>query len=119
MFGACIKRTAPPSSAGSEPPQAAQTLEAANARIANVPRIDLLGGRGTRDFTLQTAFTGKIRIADGDCKSADVFVLDGTGHTVRPMPAVAVKDEQIEYRLPPLSATLFVCRPSGRPQVAP
>ncbi|MGA7744457.1 MAG: glycoside hydrolase family 44 protein [Polyangia bacterium] len=60
---------------------------------------------------LHTAFTGKIHIAGADCKSADVFVLDGTGPTVRPMPAVAVKDEQIEYRLPPLSATLFVCRP--------
>jgi len=24
---------------------------------------------------------------------------------------VAVKDDQIDYRLPPLSATLFVCRP--------
>src|ERR1700690_358042 len=54
MLGGCIKRTAPPpSSTGSEPPQAAQLLEAANARIAKVPRIDLLGGRGTRDFTLQ------------------------------------------------------------------
>ena len=42
---------------------------------------------------------------------ADVFVLDSTGPTVRPQSAVAVKDDQIEYRLPPLSATLFVCRP--------
>ena len=60
---------------------------------------------------LHTAFTGKIHVAGADCKSADVFVLDGTGPTVRSMPAVAVKAEQIEYRLPPLSATLFVCRP--------
>jgi len=28
-------------------------LEAANARIAGVPRVDLLGGRGLRDFVLQ------------------------------------------------------------------
>ena len=60
---------------------------------------------------LHTAFTGKIYIAGADCKSANVFVLDGTEPTLRPMPAVAVKDEQIEYRLPPLSATLFACRP--------
>jgi mannan endo-1,4-beta-mannosidase len=60
---------------------------------------------------LHTAFTGKIHIAGADCKSANVFVLDGSEPTVRPMPAVTVKDEQIEYRLPPLSATLFVCRP--------
>jgi len=60
---------------------------------------------------LHTAFAGKIHIAGANCKSANVFVLDGSEPTVRPMPAIAVKDEQIEYRLPPLSATLFVCRP--------
>jgi len=60
---------------------------------------------------LHTAFTGKIHIAAADCKSADVFVLDGSEPTIRPMPAAAVKGDQIEYRLPPLSATLFVCRP--------
>jgi hypothetical protein len=60
---------------------------------------------------LHTAFAGKIHIAGANCKSANVFVLDGSKPTVRPMPVVAVKDEQIEYRLPPLSATLFVCRP--------
>jgi mannan endo-1,4-beta-mannosidase len=60
---------------------------------------------------LHTAFAGKIHIAGADCKSANVFVLDGSEPTVRPMPVVAVKDDQIEYRLPPLSATLFVCRP--------
>jgi hypothetical protein len=38
-------------------------------------------------------------------------VLNGSEPTIRPMPAVAVKDDQIDYRLPPLSATLFVCRP--------
>jgi hypothetical protein len=38
-------------------------------------------------------------------------MLDGSEPTIRPMPAAALKDERIEYRLPPLSATLFVCRP--------
>jgi mannan endo-1,4-beta-mannosidase len=60
---------------------------------------------------LHSVFTGKIHVAGAACKSADVFVLDSTGPTVRPQSAVAVKDDQIEYRLPPLSATLFVCRP--------
>jgi mannan endo-1,4-beta-mannosidase len=60
---------------------------------------------------LHTAFAGKIHIAGANCKSADVFVLDGSEAKVRPMPAVAVKDDQIDYRLAPLSATLFVCRP--------
>jgi hypothetical protein len=40
-----------------------------------------------------------------------VFVLNGSEPTIRPMPAVVVKDDQIEYRLLPLTATLFVCRP--------
>ena len=54
MFSGCIKRTAfPPSSLASETPQATAVLEAANARIAGVPRVDLLGGRGLRDFVLQ------------------------------------------------------------------
>jgi mannan endo-1,4-beta-mannosidase len=60
---------------------------------------------------LHTAFTGKVQIAGADCKSANVFMLNGSEPTIRPMPAAAVKDEQIEYRLPPLTATLFVCRP--------
>jgi len=54
MLGGCIKRTAPPpSSAASETPQAAAVLEAANARIAKVPRVDVLGGHGLRDFAPQ------------------------------------------------------------------
>jgi mannan endo-1,4-beta-mannosidase len=60
---------------------------------------------------LHTAFAGKIHVAGAECKTADVFVLNGSEPTIRPMPAVAVKDDQIDYRLPPLSATLFVCRP--------
>lgn len=60
---------------------------------------------------LHTAFAGKVHIAGANCRSADVFVLDGSEAKVRPMPAVAVKDDQIDYRLAPLSATLFVCRP--------
>jgi len=54
MLGGCIQRTAaPPSSPASDTPQASALLEAANARIANVPRVDLLCGRGLRDFVVQ------------------------------------------------------------------
>jgi mannan endo-1,4-beta-mannosidase len=60
---------------------------------------------------LHTLFAGKIHVAGAECKTADVFVLSGSEPTIRPMPAVAVKDDQIEYRLLPLTATLFVCRP--------
>jgi len=59
---------------------------------------------------LHTAFAGKIHITGANCKSADVFVLDGSEAKVRATAAVAVEDDQIEYRLAPLSATLFVCR---------
>jgi mannan endo-1,4-beta-mannosidase len=60
---------------------------------------------------LHTAFAGKIHVAGAECKTADVFVLNGSEPTIRPMTAAPVKDDQIEYRLPPLTATLFVCRP--------
>jgi mannan endo-1,4-beta-mannosidase len=60
---------------------------------------------------LHTAFAGKIHVAGAECKSADVFELNGSEPTIRPLPAVAAKDDQIEYRLLPLTATLFVCRP--------
>jgi hypothetical protein len=77
---------------------------------------------------LHTAFAGKIHVAGADCKSADVFVLDGSEPTIRPMPAAAVKDEQ--NRVPPaatdrdavrLSAVGATCgRPSRRsPRTGP
>src|SRR5882672_459826 len=56
----CIKRTAPPPASASSGPFAAAAAEggrqpspaaeAANARIAGIPRVDLLGGLGTKAF---------------------------------------------------------------------
>jgi hypothetical protein len=62
--GACIKRTAPPPSSAAGSPAAAApapapspaqnaALEAANARIAAVPRVDLLGGAGVKAFQVK------------------------------------------------------------------
>src|SRR5262245_32323328 len=50
----CIKRTAtpPPTAASTQTAQASTALEAANARIADVPRADLLGGAGTSAFNV-------------------------------------------------------------------
>jgi O-glycosyl hydrolase len=47
--------------------------------------------------------------ADG-LRRAEVYRLDGSSPDIRPAPAIEVKNGQIAARLPPLSATLFVCR---------
>jgi hypothetical protein len=65
---------------------------------------------------LRAAFNGKIEITPpgngnkGMYTQAQVFALDGSGASIRALPAAAITDNQIAYRLPPLSATLFVCR---------
>jgi hypothetical protein len=41
---------------------------------------------------------------------AQVFAFDGSSASIRALPAASIADNQIAYRLPPLSATLFVCR---------
>ena len=35
--------------------------------------------------------------------------LDGSSADIKPQPPVDVKNGQIEYKLPPVSAALFVC----------
>jgi len=42
-------------------------------------------------------------------KQAAVYGFDGTSSDIRALGTTAIKDHQIAYRLPPLSATLFVC----------
>ena len=60
-----------------------------------------------------TAFNGKIEITPeakgGPYTKADVFSFDASAAAVRPLPAADVTNNQISYRLQPLSATLFVC----------
>jgi len=41
-----------------------------------------------------------------------VFAFDATSSKIRSLPDADIKDNRLSYRLPPLSATLFVC--SGR-----
>jgi mannan endo-1,4-beta-mannosidase len=61
-------------------------------------------------------FNGKIEITlagngkGGPYTQAQVFAFDASGAAVRPLPATEITNNQISYRLPPLSATLFVCR---------
>ncbi len=65
---------------------------------------------------LRTAFNGQIALDGGDPKTkagryatAQVYALDGSAAAIRRLPDVAIKGNRIAYRLPPLSATLFVC----------
>jgi hypothetical protein len=39
-----------------------------------------------------------------------VYTLDGNKAEVRSGPVVEIKNDRLEYRLPPLTATLFVCQ---------
>jgi hypothetical protein len=57
-------------------------------------------------------FNGKIAIKGGAYAKAKVFGFDATSPKIRPLTDADIKDNQLSYRLPPLSATLFVC--SGR-----
>jgi hypothetical protein len=58
----------------------------------------------------RTAWNGKLALQNTACTKAQVFAFDGSSPNVRALGEVAVNAGQIEYRLPPLSATLFVCR---------
>jgi mannan endo-1,4-beta-mannosidase len=65
---------------------------------------------------LRASFNGKIEITPpgngkkGAYTQAHIFALDGSAASIRALPPVNIADNQIAYRLPPLSATLFVCR---------
>ena len=64
----------------------------------------------------RAAFNAKIEITPPGGKKpvrftqAQVFAMDATAAAVRALPSATITDNQITYRLPPLSATLFVCR---------
>ena len=55
----------------------------------------------------QKRFSGVIGV--GAYKQAQVVVLDGSGPTLKGGAPAAIKNGEVRYSLPPLSATLFVC----------
>jgi hypothetical protein len=58
----------------------------------------------------QTSFNGKLDIKGGNYSKAQVFTMDSRKAEVRAVGSVDIKNNKIEYRLPPLTATLFVCQ---------
>jgi len=56
-----------------------------------------------------TAFNGKIALKGGSYGKAKVFTFDATSPKIRSLPDADIKDNQLSYRLLPMSATLFVC----------
>jgi mannan endo-1,4-beta-mannosidase len=57
----------------------------------------------------RATFDGKLEIKGGSFTKASVFTFDGSSADIRAMPAATITGGQLAYRLPPLSATLFVC----------
>ena len=58
---------------------------------------------------LRSIFSGKIAIKGGKYAKAQVYTLDGSSPDIKPQPApVDVKNGVLEYKLPPVSAALFV-----------
>jgi mannan endo-1,4-beta-mannosidase len=85
---ACIKRTAPPPSTGgtaaapgSAPVKTSAAQEAANARLAGVSRVDLLGGQGAGAFKVS-----------GDARKVDMTTIPITGQPFNEALRLAVKD---------------------------
>jgi hypothetical protein len=60
----------------------------------------------------RTAWNGKIDVKGVKNAKVAVYGFDGTSSAVRALGNTEIKDGVLNYRLPPLSATLFVC--SGR-----
>ena len=58
---------------------------------------------------LRSIFNGKIAIKGGKYSKAQVYTLDGSSADIKPQAPVDIKNGQIEYKLPPVSAALFVC----------
>jgi hypothetical protein len=56
-----------------------------------------------------TIYDAKIAIKGGTYGAAKVFAFDGSAPALRSLPDAQIKDDVLSYRLPPLSATLFVC----------
>jgi hypothetical protein len=59
---------------------------------------------------LRASLDARLDIRGGGYGKAEVFVLDGSKPEVRPAGNVELRNDRLDYRLPPLSATLFVCR---------
>jgi mannan endo-1,4-beta-mannosidase len=58
---------------------------------------------------LRSIFNGKITLKGGGKYSkAQVYTLDGSSPDIKAQAPVDVKDGQIEYKLPPVAAALFV-----------
>jgi hypothetical protein len=62
--------------------------------------------------TQHAIFDGKIAIKGGPFATAKVFGFNAASPKIRALTDAELKNDQLAYRLPPLSATLFVC--SGR-----
>ena len=58
---------------------------------------------------LRSIFNGKIAIKGGKYSKAQVYTLDASSPDIKAQAPVDVKNGVIEYKLPPLSAALFVC----------
>jgi Glycoside hydrolase family 44 len=58
----------------------------------------------------QATYGGKFDIRGGGYGSAKVYAFDASKADIQSLPDVAIKNDHLEYRLPPLSATLFVCQ---------
>ena len=58
---------------------------------------------------LRSIFNAKIAVKGGKYAKAQVYTLDGSSPDLKPQPPVDVKNGQIDYKLPPVSAALFVC----------
>ena len=57
---------------------------------------------------LRSIFNAKIAVKGGKYAKAQVYTLDGSSPDLKPQPPVDVKNGQIDYKLPPVSAALFV-----------
>jgi hypothetical protein len=57
---------------------------------------------------LRSIFNGKIAIKGGPYSKAQVYTLDGKSADIKPQAPVDVKGGVLEYKLPPVSAALFV-----------
>jgi hypothetical protein len=57
---------------------------------------------------LRANFNAKIAVKGGKYAKAQVYTLDATGADIKPQAPVDVKNGQIEYKLPAVSAALFI-----------
>ena len=56
----------------------------------------------------RSIFNGKIALKGGKYARAQVYTLDASSPDIKPQAPVDVKDGVLQYKLPPLSAALFV-----------